>query len=107
MKLSREPVRVYAGGALLGLIGVLVAYGLVSGEQAAAWGVLVTALLGVPAVELARSKVTPVPKPRRRRRRPVADDGGFTLLEVVGAAFVFALVLLLVTGALDGAFDGR
>lgn len=106
MKLSREPVRVYAGGALLGLIGVLVAYGLVSGEQAAAWGVLVTALLGVPAVELARSKVTPVPKPRRRRRRPAADDG-FTLLEVVGAAFVFALVLLLVTGALDGAFDGR
>ena len=105
MKLSREPVRVYAGGALLGLIGVLVAYGLVSGEQAAAWGVLVTALLGVPAVELARSKVTPVPKPRRRRR-PAAEDG-FTLLEVVGAAFVFALVLLLVTGALDGAFDGR
>lgn len=56
----REPVRFYLYGVLLGGEGVALTYGLLSKEQAAAWLGLGAAMLAVPAIERARSRVTPV-----------------------------------------------
>jgi hypothetical protein len=55
-----EPVRAYLYPVLLAVVGVLVGYGIIEQTQAALWIALGAALLGVPAVERARSKVTPV-----------------------------------------------
>jgi hypothetical protein len=55
-----EPVRAYLYPVLLAVVGVLVGYGIIEQTQAALWIALGAALLGVPAVESARSKVTPV-----------------------------------------------
>lgn len=54
-----EPVRAYLYSLLGPLVAVLVFYGVVSENGAPMWIALATALLGVPAVEAARSKVTP------------------------------------------------
>lgn len=56
-----EPVRKYLYGLLVPLAAVLVAYGLVDNESAPLWIALATAVLGVPAVEAARSRVKPYP----------------------------------------------
>jgi hypothetical protein len=58
-----EPVRKYLYTLLVPVVAVLIYFGIVDNESAPLWIGLVTALLGVPAVEVARSKVTPVPKP--------------------------------------------
>lgn len=55
-----EPVRKYLYALLLPLVGVLVYYGIVDNESAPLWIALATGVLGVPAVEVARSKVSPV-----------------------------------------------
>lgn len=57
-----EPVRMYAALLAAPLSAALVAEGIVS-EDAASWLVLGLALLlGIPAVELTRARVTPVAK---------------------------------------------
>lgn len=58
-----EPVRKYLYSLLVPVVAVLIYFGIVDNESAPLWIGLVTALLGVPAVEVARSKVTPVSKP--------------------------------------------
>lgn len=55
-----EPVRKYLYGLLTPLVAVLVYYGVVDSESAPLWIAAATAALGVGAVEVARSKVTPV-----------------------------------------------
>lgn len=55
-----EPVRTYLYGLLVPLAAVLVYYGVVDNESAPLWIALATGVLGVPAVEVARSKVSPV-----------------------------------------------
>lgn len=55
-----EPVRAYLYPLLLAVVGVLVGYGVLEQQQGSLWIALGAALLGVPAVEKARSKVTPV-----------------------------------------------
>ena len=56
---AAEPVRLYLYGVGGALLLLLVGYGVLTGEQAALWsGVLLAATLA-PAVEKARSKVTP------------------------------------------------
>jgi hypothetical protein len=59
----QEPVRVWLYGTLAPALGVLFVYGIVSATQVAAWLALGAGLLAVPAVETARSKVTPVKDP--------------------------------------------
>lgn len=59
-----EPVRVYLYGLLAPLVAVLGAYGIVSDELAPLWIGLGAAVLGVPLIEAARRKVTPVADPR-------------------------------------------
>lgn len=56
----REPVRVYVYTVLAVVIALLVARGVMSAAEAPLWTALVATLLGVPAVETARSKVSPV-----------------------------------------------
>ena len=55
-----EPLRIYLGGVLAALVAVLVAYGIIDGDQAPLWIALGTAVLGIGGVEAARSRVTPV-----------------------------------------------
>lgn len=55
-----EPVRTYLYPVLIAVVALLVGYGILEQEQGALWIGLGAALLGVPAVEKARSKVTPV-----------------------------------------------
>lgn len=55
-----EPVRMYLYGLLVPLLAVLVFYGVVDSSAVALFIALGAAVLGVPAVEVARSKVTPV-----------------------------------------------
>lgn len=55
-----EPVRRYLYGLLAPLATLLVALGVTTDAQVALWVGVATAVLGVPAVETARSKVTPV-----------------------------------------------
>lgn len=57
---SREPVRFYLYSVLGAGLAVAVGYRLLTGEQALLWGALGSAVLAVPAVEAARSQVTPV-----------------------------------------------
>lgn len=54
-----EPVRAYLYGLLAPVVAVLVGYGFLDNESAPLWIALATAVLGVPAVELARRRVTP------------------------------------------------
>ena len=62
-----EPVRRYLYGVLGSALIILVTLGLVSAEEAAVYGGLAGAVLLVPAVELARSKVSPY---QGRHRKP-------------------------------------
>lgn len=55
-----EPVRSYVYTLLVPVLAILVFYGIVSDLAAPLWIALGTAVLGVPAVELARSRVRPV-----------------------------------------------
>lgn len=55
-----EPVRTYLYPVLVAVVGILVAYGVIDQEQSVLWIALGAAALGVPAIEAARSKVTPV-----------------------------------------------
>lgn len=56
---AAEPVRLYLYGVGLAVLLLLVGYGLVSAEQAPLWSGLLLAVALAPAVEKARSKVTP------------------------------------------------
>jgi len=58
--LPNEPVRKYLYAVLVPVVGLLVYRGVVAADEAAIWLAIAAAALGVPAVELARSKVTPV-----------------------------------------------
>lgn len=62
--LRRQPVRAYLYGLLAPGIGVAGAYGLVTEAKGALWIALGAAVLLPFGVEAARSKVTPVAKPR-------------------------------------------
>ena len=66
--LRREPVRAYLYGLAVPGEALAVSYGLVNHATGALWLGLAAALLLVPGVEAARSKVTPTSDPR-------ADDG--------------------------------
>lgn len=57
--MTNEPVRTYLYGILVPIIGLLVYKGVVASDEAAIWLAIAAAALGVPAVEAARSKVTP------------------------------------------------
>ena len=56
---AAEPVRLYLYGIGGAVLLLLVGYGLVAAEQAALWSGLLLAVTLAPAVEKARSKVTP------------------------------------------------
>jgi len=58
--MSNEPVRKYLYGILVPVVALLVYKGVVAADEAALWLAVAAAALGVPAVEYARSKVTPV-----------------------------------------------
>ena len=58
--LAREPVRVYLYGLGAAVLLLLVAYGIVEDSKAPLWLGLLVALLGIPGVEAARARVTPV-----------------------------------------------
>ncbi len=60
MNITREPVRLYLYSMLGPVIGLLISNGIVGESQASLWIALGTAILGVGATEVARSKVTPV-----------------------------------------------
>lgn len=60
--IEREPVRVYLYSALTAIVAVLVAYGVIDAERAPVILAVVSAIFAVPAVEAARSKVSPVTK---------------------------------------------
>jgi hypothetical protein len=55
-----EPVRVYLGTLLTAVVAALAFYGVIEAEAVPVVLAVVTALLAVPTVEAARSKVTPV-----------------------------------------------
>jgi hypothetical protein len=55
-----EPVRLYLYSLLVPVVALLVFLGVVDAQSAPLWIALVTAVLGVPAVEAARAAVTPV-----------------------------------------------
>ena len=55
----REPVRAYLYGLAVPGEALAVAYGLINDSQGSLWLGLAAALLLVPGVETARSKVTP------------------------------------------------
>lgn len=61
-----EPVRTYLYGVGVAVLVILNGYGIVADKQAALWGNLLAVAL-IPAVEKARSRVTPVHKPSHRR----------------------------------------
>lgn len=65
-----EPVRRYLYSLLAPLASVLVVYGIASETIVATWIGLVTAVLGIPAVEAARARVTPLSRPVRPPRPP-------------------------------------
>lgn len=80
-----EPVRLYLYGVVLAGIALAVTLSLLTAEEALAWGAFGAAVLGVPAVEVARSKVTPVSGSVRsphEEPRPalLADEDGKALL---------------------------
>lgn len=57
-----QPVRSYLYTLLVPVIALLVWRGVVSGDEATLWVGIATAVLGVPAVEVVRAKVTPTTK---------------------------------------------
>jgi hypothetical protein len=57
---AREPVRLYAYSAVAAVLAVLVVYGFVDETALPVILAAVSALFAVPAVETARSKVSPV-----------------------------------------------
>ena len=57
---SREPVRAYMYSVVAAILAVLVVYGIVDETTLPIILAAVSALLAVPAVETARSKVSPV-----------------------------------------------
>lgn len=56
----REPVRAYLYGLLVPGEALAVSYGLINDSQGSLWLGIGAALLLVPGIEAARSKVTPV-----------------------------------------------
>lgn len=66
---TNEPLRLYLYGLLGPVLGLLILYGLLTAEQAAAWGLLLAAVL-VPTVEAARARVTPTTSAKQAARRP-------------------------------------
>jgi hypothetical protein len=67
-----EPVRLYLYGVLGPLVVLLVALGVVQADQALLWLAVGAAVLGVPAVEGARSLVTS-PATQAQIEREAAD----------------------------------
>lgn len=57
---AREPVRLYAYSLVAAVLAVLVVYGFVDENTLPVILAAVSALVAVPAVETARSKVSPV-----------------------------------------------
>lgn len=57
---AEEPVRVYIYTVVAAIIAILVIYGVVDSTVAPVVLAVVSAVLAVPAVEVARSKVSPV-----------------------------------------------
>lgn len=60
--LQRQPVRIYLYTVFAAVVALLVAMGVVTATLAPLILAVGTAVLAVPAVEVARSKVTPVAK---------------------------------------------
>lgn len=60
-----EPVRRYVYGIAVSLAAVGILYGLVTDEEVAAWLAVLNAVLTVPFVEAARTKVRPLTKDSR------------------------------------------
>lgn len=60
MWFPNEPVRKYLYGVFVPIVILLAAYGIIGKDEIALWLALTQGLLGVPAVEAARSMVTPV-----------------------------------------------
>jgi hypothetical protein len=58
-KLASEPVRLYLYAVGTAVEGVLVARGVITGNDAPLYVGVLVAVLGLPATELARSKVIP------------------------------------------------
>jgi hypothetical protein len=65
-----EPVRKWVYSVLVTLMAVGVVYGIVSAEQSVIWLSVAQAVLAVPAVEAARSRVSPVGHARVGNRGP-------------------------------------
>lgn len=63
LMLAKEPVRIYLYGVFGSLDTAAVVYGVLTGEEAAVWLAVAGAVLAVPAVEKARSRVRPVWNP--------------------------------------------
>lgn len=61
---AAEPVRLYLYAVLVPALAVAIGYGLLTGAQAALWLALAAAVLGVPATEAARARVSPAATPR-------------------------------------------
>jgi len=70
----KEPVRVYLYTLLAPLVAILAGYGLLDNQKVALWIALGTAVLGVPAVEVARREVTPLVDPKDILGRPLTPD---------------------------------
>lgn len=70
--LEREPVRVYLYSLTVALVAALVAFGVVDGDKATVVLGVAAAALSVPAVEAARSQVTPTADRKRRAKRAPA-----------------------------------
>jgi hypothetical protein len=67
---QNEPLRRYVYGVLCALVAIAVVVGYLTKEQAVAITGILSAVLTVPAVEFARSKVTPVPAGRHSALDP-------------------------------------
>lgn len=55
---AAEPVRLYLYAVAAAVLGLLVAYGVLTGEQAGIWAGVAAAVLSVPVTEGVRSQVT-------------------------------------------------
>lgn len=54
---ASEPVRLYLYAVAAAVLAALVAYGVLTGEQAAIWGGVAAAVLSIPVTEGVRSQV--------------------------------------------------
>ena len=63
--IRREPVRTYLYAVVVAALVLLNGYGLVADDKVVLWGNLALVVF-VPAVEAARSRVSPVHRTRRR-----------------------------------------